>query len=83
MYLARTGEVDSDGNPVSGNEAWRKSITLGSALCSKADIQRRINLGYAVFNNYKKACSDKMPLHKRLLLYSAVFVSVLMYNSSC
>ena len=83
VYLARTGEVDSDGNPLSGNEAWRKSITLGSVLCSKADIQRRINLGYAAFNNYKKAWSDKIPLHKRLLLYSALVVSVLMYNSSC
>ena len=51
VYLARTGEVDSDGNPLSGNEAWRKSITLRSALCSKADIQRRIKLGYAAFNN--------------------------------
>ena len=24
VYLARTGELDSDGNPISGNEAWRK-----------------------------------------------------------
>ena len=82
MCLARTGELDNDGNPLSGNEAWRKSITLGSALCSKADIQRRINLGYAAFNNYKKAWSGKIPLHKRLLLYNALVVSVLMYNSS-
>ena len=83
VYLARTGEVDSDGNPLSGNEAWRKSIAFGSAWCSKAGIQRRINLGYAAFNNYKKAWSDKIPLHKRLLLSSALVVSVLMYNSSC
>ena len=83
VYLARTGEVDSDGNLLSGNEAWRKSITLGSVLCSKADIQRRINLGYAAFNNYKKAWSDKLPLNKRLILYNALVVSVLMYNSSC
>ena len=83
MCFARTGEVDSDGNPISRNEAWRKSITLGSALCSKADIQRRINLGYAAFNNYKKAWSEKIPPHKRLLLDSALVVSVLMYNSSC
>ena len=83
VYLASTGEVDSDGNLLSGNEAWRKSITLGSVLCSKADIQRRINLGYAAFNNYKKAWSDKLPLNKRLILYNALVVSVLMYNSSC
>ena len=44
VYLANTGEVKR-------NEAWRKSITLGSVLCSKFDIQRRINLGYDAFNN--------------------------------
>ena len=83
VYLASTGEVDSDGNLLSGNEARRKSITLGSVLCSKVDIQRRINLGYAAFNNYRKAWSDKLPLNKRLILYNALVVSVLMYNSSC
>ena len=83
MYLARTGELDNDGNPLSGNEAWRKSITLGSALCSKADIQRHVNLGYAAFKNYeKKAWSGKIPLHKRLLLYNALVVLVLIYDSS-
>ena len=68
-YLSSMGEVDSDGILLSGNVAWRKSITLGSVLCSKADIQRRINLGYVAFNNYKKAWSDKLPVNKRLILY--------------
>ena len=49
------------------------------ASTGEADIQRRINLGYAAFNNYKKAWSDKLPLNKRL--YNALVVSVLMYNS--
>ena len=70
-------------NALSGTKEWRKSITLGSMLCSKADIQRRINLGYAAFNNYKKTWSNKIPLKKRLILYEALVVSVLMYNSSC
>ena len=52
-------------------------------LCSKADIQRRISLGYAAFNKYKKAWTNKIPLKKRLMLYEALVVSVLMYNSSC
>ena len=81
VYLARTGEVNSCGITLKGNEAWRKSIALGSALCSKTDI-RRINLGCAAFNNYTKAWSYNIPL-QRLLLYSALVVSVLMYNSSC
>ena len=52
-------------------------------LCSKADIQRRISLGYAAFNKYRKAWNTKIPLKKRLILYEALVVSVLMYNSSC
>ena len=52
-------------------------------LCSKEDISRRISLGYAAFNKYKKAWTNKIPLTKRLLLYEALVVSVMMYNSSC
>ncbi|KAL5252091.1 hypothetical protein ACHWQZ_G015037 [Mnemiopsis leidyi] len=51
VYLAKSGEKDTNGKPLTGSEEWRKSITLGSMLCSKADIQRRISLGYAAFNN--------------------------------
>ena len=47
------------------------------------DITRRISLGYAAFNKYKKAWNNKTPLEKRLLLYEALVVSVMMYNSSC
>ena len=50
VYLANSREEDTNGNPLAGGEEWRKSITLGSMLCSKADIQRRISLGYAAFN---------------------------------
>ena len=52
-------------------------------LCSKEDISRRISLGYAAFNKYKKAWNHGIPLSKRLILYEALVVSVLMYNSSC
>ena len=83
VYLANSGETDTSGKLVAGSEEWRKSITLGSMLCSKADIQRRISLGYAAFNKYKKAWTNKIPLKKRLMLYEALVVSVLMYNSSC
>ena len=83
VYLARAGEKDGDGKLVAGRELWRKSITLGSMLCSKEDIQRRISLGYAAFNKYQKAWSNKIPLCKRLVLYEALVVSVMMYNSSC
>ena len=83
VYLANSREMDTSGKFVAGSEEWRKSITLGSMLCSKADIQRRISLGYAAFNKYRKARNNKISLKKRLLLYEALVVSVLMYNSSC
>ena len=35
VYLSSTGEVDSDGELLSGNEAWRKSITLGPSCVAK------------------------------------------------
>ena len=83
VYLAMSGEKDEKSNVIAGNELWRKSITLGSMLCSKEDITRRISLGYAAFNKYNKAWNNKIPLGKRLLLYEALVVSVMLYNSSC
>ena len=44
---------------------------------------KRINLGYAAFANYKKSWNNKIPLSKRLVLYDALVVSVMMYNSGC
>ena len=83
VYLARKGEKDEAGNLVAGSELWRKSITLGSMLGSEEDINLRISLGYAAFNKYKKTWNNKIPLQKRLVLYEALVVSVLMYNSCC
>lgn len=82
VYLAKRGETDEMGNVLAGNELWRKSITLGSMLCGKADIERRISLGYAAFAKYQKLWIKKIPLSKRLMLYDALVVSVMMYNSN-
>jgi hypothetical protein len=84
VYLANSGETDTSGKLVARSEEWRKSTTLGSMLCSKADIQvqRRISLGHAAFKKYKKAWTNKIPLKKRLMLYEALAVSVFMYNYS-
>ena len=83
IYIAQVSEKDEDGRPIAGNELWRKSITLGSMLCSREDINRRISFGYAAFNGYKKAWNRKIPLQKRLVLYEALVVSVLLYNCCC
>ena len=82
VFLANRGDTGDDGKPLVGNEPWRKSITLGSMLCGRADIDRRISLGYASFAKYQKTWSKKIPLSKRLMLYDALVVSVMMYNSS-
>ena len=52
-------------------------------FCSKKDITKWISLVYAPFNKCYKALSNKIPLDKMLLLYEALVVSVMMYNSSC
>ena len=83
VYLADKNERDQDGKLVAGNEPWRKSVTLGSMLGTKEDIERRISLGYAAFNKYKKSWTNRIPLKQRLHLYEALVVSVMMYNCSC
>ena len=35
FYLADKNEVDDKGEPVKDREPWRKSVSLGSKLCSK------------------------------------------------
>ena len=82
IYLASRNVTDGNGKPVAGNEPWRSDITLGSMLCGKADVLRRINLGHAAFAKFKKTWTKKIPLAKRLYLYDALVVSVMMYNSS-
>ena len=76
MYKAKSGMKDEQGKLSAGHELWRKSITLGSMLCSEEDITRRISLGYVAVDKYNKAWSNKIPLNK------ALAVSVIMYNSN-
>ena len=85
MHLARPDEVDSDGNSLVDGEAWRTSKSLGSLLCSTRDIQRRIQLAYAAFQTYSKVWlrGTKIPLKRKLLVYEAQVVSVLLYNCGC
>jgi hypothetical protein len=70
--------MGTSGKLVASREEWR-SITVCSMLCNEADIQHRFILGNATFNKYKKAWTNK----KRLMLYEALVVSVLMCNFSC
>ena len=85
FYLARKGDEDSDGNSLVDNEAWRASKSLGSLLCSTRDIKHRIVLAHAAFRTFSKIWlqRSKIPLERKLLVYEAQVVSVLMYNCGC
>ena len=67
-----------------GNEPWRKSRLLGSLLCSTQDILHRITLGNAAFQNFWKLWMrrNRITLQKRLRVYDALVVSVMLYNCS-
>ena len=70
--------------PTVKDEEWRKNIVLGSMLCSSKDVLRRCTLGNIAFNKYEKLWlhGHQIPLKKRILLYEAQVVSVMLYNSS-
>ena len=63
VFLAQRGETDADGKLLSGNESWRRSITLGSMICSKADVNPSPTTKKHGTRRFK------IPLSKRLLLY--------------
>ena len=84
FYLAGRGDLDDDGSPLIDNEAWRMCKSLGSLLCSTADIKRRINLAHSAFNTFSKLWlrGRRIPLQRKLQVYDAQVVSVLLYNCS-
>ena len=64
---------------------WRGCKSLGSLLCSTKDVDRRIVLAEAAF---RRLCSlwvrpQHVSIQRRLCLYEALVVSVVMYNASC
>ena len=84
FYLAGKGELNDDGDLLSDNEAWRACKSLGSLLCSTADIGRRIILANAAFSTFSKLwlCGKQIPLKRKLQVYDAQVISVLLYNGS-
>ena len=80
FHLPGRGEVDDDGVALSGQEPWRFCKSLGSLLCSTADIERRINLANAAFSTFRKfwLCGKSVPLKRKLQVYDAQVVSVLL-----
>ena len=56
VYLSETHETGEDDEPLRGKEEWRKRKTLGSLLCSSADIAARCIVGNIAFQSFKKLC---------------------------
>ena len=82
--VASSDELFEDGKPIRGNEPWCTSKLLGSLMCSVKDINRRCILGNVAFNSFSKAwLNSKITLSKKLNVYNAQVVSVIMYNASC
>ncbi|XP_078576824.1 uncharacterized protein LOC144862312 [Branchiostoma floridae x Branchiostoma japonicum] len=68
--------------PQRGEEEWRKSKILGSLLCSSADVEARCIMGNIAFRSFCKIWvrRSSIPLAKKLQLYNACCVSIMLYN---
>ena len=67
-----------------GNEKWRSSKTLASLLCSTKDMQTQCILGNVTFRFFWTMWMHrpKIPLGKRMLVYKAMVVPVMLYSCS-
>ena len=82
FYIAEKDEVDEKGEPVKGREPWRKSVSLGSRLCSKEDITHRCILANVAFEKFQKVWIERshIAVHTKVRLYEALVTPVLLYN---
>jgi hypothetical protein len=82
FYLANSKAKAADNTKIRGNEAWRENKSLGSLLCTRKDITRRITLGWAAFTKLQKVwkMGKKITVDRKVKLYEAQVVSVMLYN---
>ena len=82
FYLANSKAKAADKTKIRGNEAWRENKSLGSLICTRKDIARRITLGWAAFTNLQKVwkMGKKISVDRKVKLYEAQVVSVMLYN---
>ena len=82
VYLSHKHEESENGDPTRGEETWRKSMILGSRLCSSTDIAARCVTGNIAFKSFWKLWirGSKIPLAKKLRLYNATCVPLMLYN---
>ena len=84
FYLAKKTDRDDNNQPLAKNEPWRSSKLLGSLLCSEKDIASRCIKGAIAFGKFEKVwlAGKKISLDRKLRLYEAQVVSVMLYNSN-
>ena len=84
IHVATKKAKGPDGKPLKGNEPWRSSKLLGSLLCSNKDIDNRCNKGWQAFTKFEKIwlSGKKISLSRKLKLYEAQVVSVMLYNAN-
>ena len=65
-----------------GDEPWRTHKTLGSLICSEKDIRHRCILGNLAFRKFENVWlkKTKISLIRKLKIYEAQVVSILLYN---
>ena len=81
--VADSNERRKDGTLERGDEKWCSSKLLGSFMCTTKDINHRCTLGNVAFQSFKKVwINSKIPVDKKLKVYEAQVVSVIMYNAS-
>jgi hypothetical protein len=75
-------KASENGILLRGDEQWRKSKILGSLLCSSSDIAARCITGNIAFQSFWKLWirGSRIPLTKKLRLYNATCVSLMLYN---
>ena len=83
--IADRDELMEDGKtPLRGNEEWCTTKLLGSLMCSVKDVGNRCMLGNIAFQSFKKVwMNSRITLEKKIKVYEAQVVSIIMYNSSC
>ena len=64
-----------------GDEQWRSNKTLGSLMCPIKDLKNRIFLGNFAFSKFANVwMKSKISVDKKIKIYEAQVVSILLYN---
>lgn len=65
-------------------DAWKSHNILGSLVDTSKDVERRIILANVAFAKFSKVWSNvKININRRIQIYDAQVLSVLLYNCSC